>query len=50
MTVIPRSNWKQWLCKMRGGGGGGGVKNVHYGLCENGELNFYLVLIYVSRF
>ena len=47
--VIPRSNWKQWLCNviclfffLEGGGGavrGGveGINKVHYGLCENGE-------------
>ena len=31
MTVIPRRNWKQWLCKPLG------VSKMHYGLCENGE-------------
>ena len=41
MTVIPRRNWKQWLCTIffcgRGGGGGGEGHKVHYGLCKNGE-------------
>ena len=33
-------NPRQWFCKICGGGGGG-VKKVHYGLCENGEYNFF---------
>ena len=41
ISVIPRRNWKQWLCNFFGGGEGGGwgqgVNKVYYGLCENDE-------------
>ena len=45
MTVMLRRNWKQWLCIILfffffGGGGG----NVPYGVCENGEYRFALLL------
>ena len=33
-TVIPKRNWKQWLCKTWGGGG---VNKLHYGLYEGTE-------------
>ena len=37
-TVIPKRNWKQWLCKIfLGGWGGGAVNKLYYGLCEGHE-------------
>ena len=32
-SVIPRRNWKQWVCKIWGVGNQGAL----YSLCENGE-------------
>ena len=33
-TAVPRTNWKQRLCKILG------VNKVQYGSCENGEYQF----------
>ena len=35
-TVIPKRNWKQWLCKIFFWGGGA-VNKLYYGLCEGHE-------------
>ena len=52
-TVIPRRNWKQWLCKIWGGEGGRGVNKKHYGLYESSELKIgqelqYTILIHLQ--
>ena len=50
-TVIPRRNWKQWLCKIWGGGGG--VNKKHYCIYESSELKIgqelqYTILIHLQ--
>ena len=37
-NVIPRRNWKQWLCNFFFLGG---PNKVLYGLCENGEQTLF---------
>ena len=32
--LIPRRNWKKWLCKVFWWGRGGGVNRMHYRLCN----------------
>ena len=45
ITVIPSKIEDNGYVKF---GGGGGVNKVHYGLCDNGELNEWMVLCFVK--
>ena len=37
LTIVPKINWKQWLCKILG------INKEYYGLCENGDYKAFVV-------
>ena len=36
LTIVPRRNWKQWLCTILE------INKEYYGLCENGEYKAFV--------